>query len=85
MACRAVFFMDIVRISGLEVEIDAKGQVFFEGQLLGRVARQERVGQHFWRAYEAGSEEPLKRFLTTRPEAVQLLLINADLVDGIGF
>jgi hypothetical protein len=77
--------MDIVRISGIEVEVDPKGNVFFEGRQLGRVSRQERVGQFFWRAYQGDSEEPLKRFLTTRPEAIQLLLINADLVDGIGF
>ncbi|MEZ0327914.1 MAG: hypothetical protein ACAH95_18620 [Fimbriimonas sp.] len=77
--------MDTVRISGLEVTVDARGVVTFEGRVLGRVAREERVGQFFWRAYEGTSQEPLKRFLTTRPEAMQLLLINADLIDGIGF
>ncbi len=77
--------MDTVRISGLEVEVDSRGVVTFEGRVLGRVTREERVGQFFWRAFEGQSQEPLKRFLTTRPEAVQLLLINADLLDGIGF
>ncbi len=77
--------MDIVRISGIEVQVDSRGQVVYDGSVLGRVLREERVGQFFWRAYQGSADEPLKRFLTTRPEAVQLLLINADLIDGIGF
>jgi hypothetical protein len=77
--------MESFRISGIEVSVDAKGQVFLAEELLGRVAREERLGQNFWRAYPSGADGPLKRFLTTRPEAIQLLLINADVIDGIGF
>ncbi|HSI71637.1 MAG TPA: hypothetical protein VK934_00550 [Fimbriimonas sp.] len=77
--------METLRISGIEVTVDAKGGVFLRDEQLGHVGREERLGQFFWRAYPGNSEEPLKRFLTTRPEAIQLLLINADIIDGIGF
>ncbi len=74
-----------IRISGMEVTVSPSGHVSHEGKVLGRVGREERLGQWFWRAYDAAGGEPYKRFLTSRPEAIQLLLINADLVDGIGF
>jgi hypothetical protein len=77
--------METIRISGLEVTVDPKGDIYMGAQHLGRVGREERLGQTFWRAWPPASSEPLKRFLTTRPEAVQLLLIHADLLDGIGF
>jgi len=76
---------EIVRISGIEVLVTADGKVIHEGRTLGRVAREQRFDQWFWRAYEAETGEPLKRFLTSRPEAIQLLLLNADLIEGIGF
>jgi len=35
--------------------------------------------------YDAETGEPVKRFLTARPEAIQLLLIRAELIEGIGY
>jgi hypothetical protein len=77
--------METIRISGIEVKVDPKGNVWLKDELLGSLSREERLGQFFWRATPASGKEPLKRFLTTRPEAIQLLLINADVIDGIGF
>ncbi|AIE85116.1 hypothetical protein [Fimbriimonas ginsengisoli] len=73
------------RISGIEVRLTPTGEVWFQDRLLGRVGREERFGQWFWRAYDAETGEAVKRFLTSRPEAIQLLLLRSDLIDGIGF
>ena len=73
------------RVSGIEVRITPAGEVWHGDRLLGRVMREERFGQWFWRAYDPSTGEPVKRFLTARPEAVQLLLLRSDLIDGIGF
>lgn len=76
---------EIFRVSGIEVRVTPEGEVWHEGRLLGRVAREQRFDQWFWRAYEAETGEALKRFLTARPEAIQLLLLRSDLIEGIGF
>jgi hypothetical protein len=73
------------RVSGIEVRLTPVGEVWYGERLLGRVAREQRLGQWFWRAYDAETGEPLKRFLTARPEAIQLLLLRSDLIEGIGF
>lgn len=73
------------RVSGIEVRLTPTGDIWHEGTHLGRVTREKRFEQWFWRAYYGESPEPLKRFLTARHEAVQLLLLRWELVDGIGF
>jgi len=75
---------EVLRVSGIEVSISPGGVVRHEGKDLGKVVREQRFDQWFWRAYDPTSGEPLKRFLTSRPEAIQLLLLNADLIEGIG-
>jgi hypothetical protein len=77
--------MESFRVSGLEVELDDAGRVFHQGKQIGRVGRERRFEQWFWRAYDPENSEAYKRFFTTRPEAVQLLLIHADALDGLGF
>jgi hypothetical protein len=76
---------EIFRASGIEVRVTPEGEIVHEGVVLGRVGREQRFGQWFWRAYDSETGEPLKRFLTSRPEAIQLLLLRADLIEGIGF
>jgi hypothetical protein len=76
---------ELFRVSGIEVRLTPAGEVWSRGQLLGRVAREERAGQYFWRAWDPGAEEPVKRFLTARHEAIQVLLLRADLIGGIGY
>jgi hypothetical protein len=73
------------RVGGIEVSIDAKGVVRHGDLSVGRVGREKRFDQWFWRAFDPETGEPAKRFLTSRPEAILLLLINAGYVDGIGF
>ena len=75
---------ETVRVSGIEVAIEGS-KVFFEDRLLGTIGREERLGQMFWRAYDPTTGEVYKRFFTARHEAIRLLLINADLLDGLGF
>lgn len=76
---------ELFRVSGIEVRVLANGEVWFEDRRLGSVGREKRFDQWFWRAYDGETGEPLKRFLTTRPEAIQLLLLRSDLIEGIGF
>ncbi len=76
---------EVFRVSGIEVRVTPTGEVFHSGGPLGRVVREQRFEQWFWRAYDAGSSEPVKRFMTTRPEAIQLLLLRSDLIEGIGY
>jgi hypothetical protein len=78
-------FVDEFRISGIEVGLAADGKVWHGDLLLGRVAREQRFDQWFWRAYDADPTIEIKRFFTSRPEAIQLLLLRADLIEGIGF
>ena len=77
-------FVEQFRISGIEVSLTAAGEVWAEGRILGRVARENRFSQWFWRAFDVEGAE-VKRFFTSRPEAIQLLLLRADLIEGIGF
>jgi hypothetical protein len=74
-----------MRVSGIEVEVDSEGLVRHRGVLLGRVDRERRFEQWFWRAFSPEDDSAYKRFFTSRPEAIQLLLIHADLLDGLGF
>ncbi len=76
---------EVFRVSGIEVRVTSEGDVWHLVRALGRVAREQRFEQWFWRAYDPGSDEPVKRFLTTRPEAIQLLILRADLIEGIGY
>jgi hypothetical protein len=49
------------------------------GELLGTVHRVERVGEIMWQA--RGS----KRFRTMMTQAVEELLVRAELIDGLGW
>lgn len=73
------------RVSGIEVRVDPQRRVWHGEELLGKVGREQRFGQWFWRGYDPQTGEPYKRFLTTRPEAILLLLLNSGHIDGIGF
>lgn len=73
------------RVSGIEIRITKAGEVWHGERLLGRVDKERRFDQWFWRAYDPETGEALKRFFSSRPEAVQLLLIRSDLIEGIGF
>jgi hypothetical protein len=77
-------FVEQFRISGIEVSLTGNGEVWAEGRILGRVSRENRFDQWFWRAFDGDGTE-VKRFFTSRPEAIQLLLLRADLIEGIGF
>lgn len=72
------------RISGIGVTLSADGQVHVGTRPIGRVYRERRFDQWFWRAEDDSGSE-VKRFFTSRPEAIQLLLLRADLIEGIGF
>jgi hypothetical protein len=85
VAASIPFFSEGFRISGIEVGLTEGGQVWCQGQHLGRVAREQRFDQWFWRAYDLDPTVEIKRFFTSRPEAIQLLLLRADLIEGIGF
>lgn len=78
-------FVEEFRISGISVQLTANGEVWCEGRNVGRVVRENRFDQWFWRAYDPGADVQIKRFFTSRPEAIQLLLLRADLIEGIGF
>jgi len=73
------------RISGIEVGLTRNGEVWCEGTLVGRVSREQRFDQWFWRALDPDPSIEIKRFFTSRPEAIQLLLLRAELIEGIGF
>lgn len=77
--------METFRVSGLVVSVDDQGRVFHQSELIGTVGRERRFEQWFWRAYIAETGVAHKRFFTARSEAIQLLLINADALDGLGF
>jgi len=78
-------FVEEFRIGGIEIGLTADGQVWHLDRRLGRVEREQRFDQWFWRAYDGEPEALIKRFFTSRPEAIQLLLLRADLIEGIGF
>ena len=74
-----------VIVNGLEIEIADGSEVRFEGELLGVIGREQRFEQWFWRAFDRETGVPYKRFFSARHEAIRLLLIHADLMDGLGF
>lgn len=70
------------RINGIEVELtrtQSGFEVFHLGQRLGSVNKVERVGETMWQA------EGSKRFRTMMPQAVEELLVRAELIDGFGW
>jgi hypothetical protein len=70
------------RINGIEVRLERKGpgfDVYHQDQLLGSVKRVERVGETMWQA------EGSKRFRTMMTQAVEELLVRAELIDGLGW
>lgn len=76
--------MDLLtqRISGIEVNLRREGtgfEVFHLGQRLGSVRRVERMGEIMWQA------EDSKRFRTMMTQAVEELLVRAELIDGLGW
>jgi len=75
----------VFRVSGIEVTLRPDNTVWHDGTCLGSVGREQRLGQWFWRSYAPDSGIAYKRFFTARHEAIMLLLINADLLDGLGF
>lgn len=78
-------FVEQFRIAGIEIGLTADGQVWTGERMLGRVARERRFDQWYWRCQDPNPEVEIKRFFSSRPEAIQLLLLRADLIDGIGF
>ncbi len=80
--------LKVQRILGVEVHLDSVPtgyQCFFklpgvdELHWLGEVAKVSRVDQIMWQA--KGS----KRFRTVMPQAIEELLVRAELVEGIGW
>lgn len=70
------------RVNGIEVTLDrfANGfDVIYEGKSLGKVVKVERVGETMWQA------EGSKRFRTMMTQAVEELLVRAELIDGLGW
>jgi hypothetical protein len=70
------------RVNGIEVELTriADGfEVYHEGRRLGSVTRVQRVGEIMWQA------EGSKRFRTMMTQAVEELLVRAELIDGLGW
>ena len=78
-------FKEVFRISGIEIGLTETGKVWADDREIGSVARERRFDQWFWRAYDVDPIVEIKRFFTSRPEAIQLLLLRADLIEGIGF
>ncbi len=77
-------FVEEFRISGIAVRLTKEGETWADDRLVGKVSRERRFDQWFWRAHDADGVE-VKRFFTSRPEAIQLLLLRAGLIEGIGF
>jgi hypothetical protein len=72
----------VQRVSGIEVEltrIKDGFEVRHLGELLGTVRRVERVGEIMWQAQDS------KRFRTMMTQAVEELLVRAELIDGLGW
>lgn len=70
------------RVCGIEVEltrIQDGFEVRHQDQLLGTVKRVERVGETMWQAQDS------KRFRTMMTQAVEELLVRAELIDGLGW
>ncbi|HVT14347.1 MAG TPA: hypothetical protein VHE55_18935 [Fimbriimonadaceae bacterium] len=72
----------VQRINGIEVTLERTPDgfdVFHDGKPLGSVRKVERVGETMWQA------EGSKRFRTMMPQAVEELLVRAELIDGFGW
>ncbi|HTQ10789.1 MAG TPA: hypothetical protein VMI31_12005 [Fimbriimonadaceae bacterium] len=70
------------RINGIEVRLErnAAGFDVYHGDAsLGSVRKVERVGEIMWQA------EGSKRFRTMMTQAVEELLVRAELIDGFGW
>jgi len=70
------------RINGIEVSLERTGtgfDVFHQGKPLGAVRKVERVGEIMWQA------EGSKRYRTMMTQAVEELLVRAELIDGLGW
>jgi len=70
------------RINGIEVRLDRTPvgfEVFHENIRIGSVKKVERLGEVMWQA------EGSKRFRTMMPQAVEELLVRAELIDGFGW
>ena len=72
----------VQRINGIEVTLNRTStgfDVLHQGELLGSVAKVQRVGETMWQASES------KRYRTMMPQAVEELLVRAGLIDGLGW
>ena len=70
------------RINGIEVTLDRTPtgfEVYHLGKHLGTVTKVERVGEIMWQAKDS------KRFRTMMTQAVEELLVRAELIDGLGW
>ncbi len=70
------------RVCGIEVTLVRSGagfDVFHLGEKLGSVRKVERVGETMWQASDS------KRFRTMMTQAVEELLVRAELIDGLGW
>ena len=70
------------RVCGIEVTLSrtpAGFEVFHDGKRLGSVARVKRMDETMWQA------EGSKRFRTMMTQAVEELLVRAELIDGLGW
>lgn len=72
----------VQRVCGIEVELTRTNEGFLvhhDGKPLGSVKRVERMGETMWQA------EDSKRFRTMMTQAVEELLVRAELIDGFGW
>lgn len=70
------------RICGIEVQLErlpSGFDVLVDGRSLGRVSPVQRMGETMWQA------EGSKRFRTVMTQAVEELLVRAELIDGFGW
>ncbi len=70
------------RVCGIEVElirIHDGFEVRHLDQVLGTVRKVERVGETMWQAQDS------RRFRTMMTQAVEELLVRAELIDGFGW
>lgn len=71
-----------MRVNGIEVELEPIRdgyRVRHLGEVLGSVVRVERLGETMWKA------EGSKRFRTMMTQAIEELLVRAELIDGYGW
>lgn len=71
-----------MRVCGIEVETirtPTGFDVIHAGQSLGSVTKVKRLGEIMWQA------EGSKRFRTMMTQAIEELLVRAELIDGFGW